>query len=209
MKIKILALILCLAMMMTVLTACRDKESVPQDQNEVTENNDETEGNSETEEQPEMKEVQVEISENFGSGSKTDEEKIEDAIKSALLNEIVRKEVLGIVPDLNVVTPAEGHETLRTEVVDGKLYAYVTAQVSVTPKDGSEYTDSSVSAPFVLIFDIDDSGNYVYSDYKIPEDGGNFTDSLKEIFPEDLIEKATNADYSSDFYQDQIKSYLQ
>ena len=69
-----------------------------------------------------------------------DAAKAENAIKSALLNEIISKELLGFSADTSKVTPAEGHATLRTEKIDGQVYAYVTAAVDVYSKDGELFS---------------------------------------------------------------------
>lgn len=42
----------------------------------------------------------------------------------------------------------------------------------------------------------------------MPLAGEGWTDSLKRIFPSDLVDQSTSVDYRVDFYQNQINAYL-
>ena len=134
-----------------------------------------------------------------------DNEQIESAIKTSLIENIGKKdEGLGYLDNSNSIL-AEAHKTLRTELKDDVIYAYVVALIGTYTKNNETYNDSSAMAgPMVILF----TKNYEFISYKIPEDGMGWTESLKSIFPSDLIDQATNVNYKDDFYQNQIKAYL-
>ena len=134
-----------------------------------------------------------------------DNEQIESAIKTSLIENIGKKdEGLGYLDNSNSIL-AEAHKTLRTELKDDVIYAYVVALIGTYTKNNETYNDSSAMAgPMVTLF----TKKYEFISYKIPEDGMGWTESLKSIFPSDLIDQATNVNYKDDFYQNQIKAYL-
>ena len=134
-----------------------------------------------------------------------DDEQIESAIKTSLIENIGKKdEGLGYLDNSNSIL-AEAHKTLRTELKDDVIYAYVVALIGTYTKNNETYNNSSAMAgPMVILF----TKKYEFISYKIPADGMGWTESLKSIFPSDLIDQATNVNYKDDFYQNQINAYL-
>lgn len=150
-----------------------------------------------------------------------DNEKIETAIKMALVKNIAENEGIISVDDNSIL--AEGHKTLRTEIKDDKINAYVLAsigiytetddlipeykkqfEIQIPEKNVTYLMGQSMQGPFVIVF----TKNYEFTSYNIPSDGMGWNESLKELFPDDLLEEATGVDYGTDFFKNQIKSYL-
>jgi len=142
---------------------------------------------------------------------------LEDLVKSALM--VITQEEFGEL-DKEGTKYAEGHKILRTEINGNKLYAYVVAQygiyeVRVIAGHEKPYALEVSEKPIVLVFNVeeenteDNESRYVfYKSYKTQEsESGVDVDSLETLFPEDLIDDV-KVDYSDDFYQKQIKSYL-
>jgi hypothetical protein len=133
-----------------------------------------------------------------------DNKLIESAIKTSLIKNIGKDEKQGIWGYDNSIW-AEGHKTLRTELKDDKIYAYVLAQIGTyTKKNGTYENTSGMAGPIVIIF----TKNYEFISYEMPSDGEGWTESLKRIFPSDLVDQSTSVDYRVDFYQNQINAYL-
>ena len=133
-----------------------------------------------------------------------DNELIESAIKTSLIQNIGKDEKQGIWGYDNSIW-AEGHKTLRTELKDDKIYAYVLAEIGTyTKKNGTYENTSGMAGPIVIIF----TKNYEFISYEMPTDGEGWTESLKSIFPSDLVDQSTSVDYRVDFYQNQINAYL-
>ena len=101
---------------------------------------------------------------------------------------------------------AEGHKTLRTEFKDNMIYSYVLAYIATYVKENGTYKNTSGTAgPFVIIFD----KNYEFISYNRPISGIGYVESLREIFPTDLIDQAIGVSYGTDeYYQNQVNSYL-
>lgn len=133
-----------------------------------------------------------------------DNKLIESAIKTSLIQNIGKDDKQGIWGYDNSIW-AEGHKTLRTELKDDKIYAYVLAQIGTyTKKNGTYENTSGMAGPIVIIF----TKNYEFISYEMPSDGEGWTESLKRIFPSDLVDQSTSVDYRVDFYQNQINAYL-
>ena len=136
---------------------------------------------------------------------------LEEYVKKALIK-IVNDEYYKDVNDREETTGAEGHKILKSEIKDNQIYAYVVAEYGVYKLEDGESTPVSATAtPITLIFDTaDETQGYKMIKYLIPSDNGDdaWLSSLKEIFPADLIDSAKSVDYKEDFYQNQIKSYV-
>ena len=117
--------------------------------------------------------------------------------------EIVNKEYYKNITDIEGTTAAEGNKILKAEVKDNQIYAYVVAEYGVYKLENGEVTPVSASAsPITIIFDMEYENGYNMIKYLIPSNNGDeaWLSSLKEMFPEDLINEAKSIDYTDDFY---------
>ena len=144
----------------------------------------------------------------------TPENPDEMQIDEALLEAEIKKAIIKITKEkfegYGYENPvyAEGHKTLRSEIKENQIYAYVDAEFGVYTKENGQWYDRSGSAgPLILIFSIRSNNNYEYDSFiqaLIDGDVINFVDE----FPSDLVSEYENTDYGTDFFQDQINSYL-
>lgn len=136
---------------------------------------------------------------------------LELSVKKALI-EVVNEKHYKDITDKTGTTAAEGHKILRSEIKDNQIYAYVVAEYGVYQLEKGKSTPVSASAsPITLILDRKEENGYTMIKYLLPSDGGDaaWLSSLKEMFPADLIDEARAVNYTDDFYQNQIKSYLE
>ena len=153
---------------------------------------------------------------------------LENVIKQVLTSSVVNDIMGNAFDQYNNKVNVEGHRTLKVTLKNNKVCAYVKAFIgsyvkeneykeknvnsaeTITSKSGQKYTLLiGKSSPIALIFEKDENGKYKYSNYQMPEDGKNFEESVKKIFPEYLVDEAMDKDdYTVTFYQDQIKNYL-
>ncbi len=105
---------------------------------------------------------------------------------------------------------AEGHKTLRSEIKNNQIYAYVLATYGAYIKENGQWDITSGSAgPLVLVFNIKSNSNYEYDSSTLPPESCGNVSCASLIFPSDLIVEAeNNQDFSTDYYQNQIKKYL-
>ena len=136
---------------------------------------------------------------------------LELSVKKALI-EVVDERNYKDVSNREGTTGAEGHKVLKSEIKNNQIYAYVVAEYGVYKLENDEVTPVSASAsPITLIFDMDEANGYKMIKYLVPSDEGDeaWMTSLKEMFPENLISEATSVNYKDDFYQNQIKEYVE
>ena len=136
---------------------------------------------------------------------------LEFSVKKALI-EVVNEKDYPNVTNQEGTTAAEGHRILKSEIKDNQIYAYVVAECGVYQLENGEPTPVSASAsPITLVFNMEEENGYKMVKYMIPTDGDDETwlTSLKEMFPNDLIDTAKSVNYKEDFYQDQIKAYVE
>lgn len=146
-----------------------------------------------------------------GTSEEINENLLEESVKKALI-EIVNEKNYKDVSNKEGTTAAEGHKILESEIKNNQIYAYVVAEYGVYKLENGTATAVSASAsPITLIFDTNETQEYKMSKYIVPSDAGDeeWTKSLKEMFPENLIKEATSINYKDDFYQKQIKSYVE
>lgn len=135
---------------------------------------------------------------------------LEDSVKKALI-EVVNEKHYKDVNNKEGTIGAEGHKILKSEIKNNQIYAYVVAEYGVYKLENNEINPVSASAsPITLIFDINETDEYKMVKYVVTSDEGDeaWMASLKEMFPEDLISEATSVNYKDDFYQNQIKKYV-
>ena len=134
-----------------------------------------------------------------------DETKLESVVKKTLIEKIGKSEDGPCYKEDGIC--AEGHKILRYEIKDNKIFAYVLAEIVLYISENGKYNESSGQAgPITMIFDIENDYYKIY-EVKQPANGASYDKSLKEMFPYDLINK-TKENYNTDFYQNQIKTYL-
>ncbi|MEA1960712.1 MAG: M56 family metallopeptidase [Bacillota bacterium] len=113
---------------------------------------------------------------------------IEDAVRNAL-----RDKGDGYLHD---ECKTEGHLILDTVEKDGIITVYTIASTGWFGFENGIFTKVSGSGaiPSVMIFSKNDKGEYDLLEYKLPEDGEGYGDSLKELFPKKLHNKVFYAD---------------
>jgi len=130
---------------------------------------------------------------------------LEIEIKNAIIK-IAKEEIYG--PEYENAVYAEGHRTWKYEIKSNKIYAYVSAEYGTyTKENGIWYITTGSAGPLVIIFNIKSSNNYDYAKVIEAEPGDEATLESK-IFPSDIVSQAEGVDYQSNFFQDQIKKYL-
>lgn len=146
---------------------------------------------------------------NFATDTKTiDEQKLESAIKEALIG-LAKKETVSLKNNTNEY--AEGHIILKSEIKDDTIYAYILARYGVYElKDNKPSIVSGSSTPITVIFKNGNSNKYELNKLIQPKDGSEYNSSLKEMFPEELIDstkKLSNGTYEEEFNK-QIMEYI-
>lgn len=148
---------------------------------------------------------------NTTSDKKINNNVLESSVSKAII-EILNEEIYKDVSEKEGTIGAEGHKILKSEMKDGKIYAYVVAEYGVYKlEDDQVFPVSASASPITLVFDTDDTYGYKMIKYILPSDDGDeaWLSSLKEMLPEDLIESAKSINYSDDLYQNQIKTYVE
>lgn len=134
-----------------------------------------------------------------------DDDMLELAVKFALIKNVgVDTKGCDFRDDDNAKW-AEGHKILKSELKDNKINVYLLATLgtySIT--NGVRKDICGEAGPILLTFDKD----YNFISYKQPADGEGYTESLKELFPTDIIDEALNYNFKDTFYETQINSYL-
>lgn len=139
-----------------------------------------------------------------------DETKLQDIIKNELIK-LAQKDFSSNKTSNNVY--AEGHTILKSEVNDSnKIYSYVLAEYGVYSVNNTTKPESEggSSMPLTFVIKVSESGEYNILEIKEPEDGVGYYDSLKEMFPEDLLkatENLNNGTYRDEFDK-QILEYI-
>lgn len=92
----------------------------------------------------------------------------------------------------------EGHIILEVEEKDNVVKAYTISSFSYFGFENGIFTciSGSGAIPTVMTFSKDTNGGYSLIGYKEPEDGECYRDSIKEMFPEKLLEKISKANTS-------------
>lgn len=139
-----------------------------------------------------------------------DEEKLNNAIKRELIK-LAEKEYSSNKTSSN--TFSEGHIVLRSEIKDNKIYSYILAEYGVysTQNTTVPQTEGSASGPLTLVFEVSSSNEYDLIEIKQPQDGENYGNSLKSIFPEDLlsaVKDLPNGKYTTEI-NNQILKYIE
>ncbi len=139
-----------------------------------------------------------------------DEAKLQNFIKNELIK-LAQKDFSSNKTSNNVY--AEGHTILKSEVKDSnKIYSYVLAEYGVYSVNNITKPESEggSSVPLTFVIEVSESGEYNILEIKEPEDGMGYYDSLKEMFPEDLLkatEDLNNGKYREEFDK-QILEYI-
>ena len=132
---------------------------------------------------------------------------LENAVENALIQNIAK----GESSIKGNGTYAEGHKILGSEIKNNQIYAYVIAEYGIYELENNTCkTISAKSSPITIIFNIKNESTYEFFQYIKPNEEGDQTkweNSLKEMFPENLIDVAKNGE-TAEFYQRQIKNYL-
>lgn len=92
-------------------------------------------------------------------------------------------------------TATEGHIVLETEVKGGNTIVYTIASYGAFGFENGIFTKISGSGaiPTVITFSQDENGQYSLLEYKEPEDGSGYMDSIKKLFPEHLHNRVLSA----------------
>jgi len=92
-------------------------------------------------------------------------------------------------------TVTEGHLILDTEENSGTVKVYTIASLGAFGFENGIFTKVSGSGaiPTVMLFSLNDTGGYTLVEYREPEDGAHYTDSLKKMFPARLQGRVLSA----------------
>lgn len=108
----------------------------------------------------------------------------------------------------------EGHIILEKEEKDNVVKTYTISSFGYFSFQNGifEETSGSGAIPTVITFSVDTNGGYSLIDYWEPKDGEEYSESIKELFPEKLWEKVfqANTSYSelAKSKENQAKEYL-
>lgn len=84
----------------------------------------------------------------------------------------------------------EAHELYGTGEKDGKTAAYLwSLQQEYAYEDGKLVEGTGVSLPMVVYLEKEQDGKYKVIDFKVPQDGERYAASVREMFPEQYLEK--------------------
>ncbi|MFZ5643689.1 MAG: DUF4825 domain-containing protein [Bacillota bacterium] len=111
-------------------------------------------------------------------------------------------------------TTTEGHIILGTREDNGNVKAYTIASFGAFGFENGIFTKVSGSGaiPTVMIFSKNENGEYSLLEYKVPEDGAGYVDSIKKMFPKELWDKVLSADKYPELIrqqEEQAEKYLQ
>jgi len=109
---------------------------------------------------------------------------LESAISQAIFSNNVGSYISG-------ETNAEGHVILDTAEEDGNVVVYALTTYGEYGFENNIFTKVSGTGviPTRITFSKDDKG-YSLVEYKMPEDGSKYTESIKEMFPDNLADRA-------------------
>jgi len=124
--------------------------------------------------------------ENNASPRKMFTSDLESAISQAILSNNTGRYLSG-------ETIAEGHIILETVEKDGNVVVYALTSYGEYGFENNIFTKVSGTGiiPTRITFSKDDKG-YSLIEYKMPEDGSRYTESIKEMFPDNLENRAMN-----------------
>lgn len=112
--------------------------------------------------------------------SHTESKKIETLVHEA----IIKENTYDINADLAYI---EHHDILHVDETKTKLIVY--ARVMCTSYSRDLKADSGIQAPVRLTFDRNGS-HYTLKEYWLPQDGSYYETSIREAFPQNIVEKA-------------------
>jgi bla regulator protein BlaR1 len=147
----------------------------------------------------------------------TTDDSLNYTVKSALvdnqsekpqsLEEAVRSAIKGKAAGYKIgETATEGHIILGTEVSDKAIRVYTIASIGNFGFENGIFTKISGSGaiPTVITLSNEEKDKYALLEFKEPEDGSGYTNSIKKMFPFNLHNKVLNSNkYESDLVKQQ------
>ncbi len=126
---------------------------------------------------PKMEVERLTVVEDQGSQESNQAKGLDKAISDYIINKTAYKAIGGTV--------FEAHELYGTEEKQGGIVAYVWSyQQEYLSEKGVLQKGAASSTPMVLILNRDTNEKYTVKEHKTPQDGGNYTSSVKQLFPE-------------------------
>ena len=121
-------------------------------------------------------------------------EKLDNAIAQAIID--YNKESDAYVPEDWFECCGEGHAVLGMEENDDEVTVYAVCSYGryFFMNGNLVFNTGYVAVPTVIKFEVDESGNYIYKSHTEALDGSVYMDSVKELFPDNIAEKAMNTD---------------
>lgn len=117
---------------------------------------------------------------------------VDDTLDSAISNAILGEEENRY---LSCECAGEGHFVMDYTVENNTLTAYVLTTYGEYQFVDDLFIEASGCGviPAVITFQINQDGSYTLLNYQVPEDGGMYETSIKELFPSHLREKCLSA----------------
>jgi hypothetical protein len=107
-------------------------------------------------------------------------------------------------------TATEGHLVLDSEESNGTVKVYTIASFGAFGFENGIFTKVSGSGaiPTVMIFSRDENGAYSLLEYKEPQDGAGYIDSIKKMFPQKLRDRvlSSQGDYPDLVRQQEVQA---
>jgi hypothetical protein len=93
-------------------------------------------------------------------------------------------------------TATEGHIILDSEESNGKVKVYTIASFGAFGFENGIFTKISGSGaiPTVMVFSKDENGGFSLLEYKEPEDGAGYAQSIKKMFPQKLQDRVLSSE---------------
>ena len=130
-----------------------------------------------------------------------DNTKVEDIIKNKIIE--IAKQDFADYPINENEKIAEAHTVFGKDISNNIAYYTVFTNYGVYEKNDYQLV-SGTSMPLLVGI----NSNYEVVEYKMPEEGSRYTQSVKDIFPDDIENMILNNELKIENEQEQIKAYI-
>lgn len=131
-----------------------------------------------------------------------DNTKVEDIIKNKIIE--IAKHDFAEYPINENQKIAEAHTVFGKDINNNIAYYTVLTNYGVYEKDDYQLV-SGTSMPLLIGI----NSNYEFVEYKMPEEGSRYTQSVKDIFPDDIENMILNNELEVENEKQQIEKYFE